>query len=586
MIRSESYLVSNQQMNFFRRHTFFNINKKDVPVAPLVVLLFVFLLVQWTTQSDYGITWDSGIGELYLGDKYLRFYATGDLDYLDPKKDNIELYDRPDHPDFYRDGNSYSRHKAYELSGFSHTVSALTKHVFYTLTGILDPIDAHYIAITLFMIVLSVAIYFSIYPLYGGYAAITSLLFLICHPRFYMHLHTNLKDVGVACMIGVTILMFRHAILKRHPWKIIACAVVAGLALATKANALFIAPIVLPWFLYVLYQRRSEAQKPVLRLGELMALLVFPLVVAVVWVLAWPIMLDDFPSNIVKYFSWLIDQGVGGPDHWNSRPFELVLFATPIAFHIAFLSGVIVLVFQQFKTRRNLEFVILIFFWLLIPILRVSVPTAKDFNGIRHWLAYLPAYSMIAGIGVSAVIRWIGRFKIGRNHFIAVMLVAVLILPTVYWNVTRHPFQVVYYSPLIGRIKGAMAAKRGDSSTDYWGSSYRQGYKWINDQVEQGAIITSGVAPHLVRLMAKTRLRDDLSYMDFPQVIELLKKHKLENPCYVMYVRIPSRIRKMPYLEKLDQLLDPSYEIVVDGVPILTVLKLELNEEQYTSVFD
>ena len=45
--------------------------------------------------------------------------------------------------------------------------------------------------------------------------------------------------------------------------------------------------------------------------------------------------------------------------------------------------------------------------------------------------------------------------------------------------VRNHPNQLVYYSPLVGRLAGAQA-KGYPQATDYWGNAYLQGTHWLN----------------------------------------------------------------------------------------------------------
>ena len=48
----------------------------DNSIVRYFLPLFVigFLAVHWVTLKDYGLTWDSALGEIYLGDKYFHYF--------------------------------------------------------------------------------------------------------------------------------------------------------------------------------------------------------------------------------------------------------------------------------------------------------------------------------------------------------------------------------------------------------------------------------------------------------------------------------------------------------------------------------
>jgi hypothetical protein len=111
-------------------------------------------------------------------------------------------------------------------------------------------------------------------------------------------------------------------------------------------------------------------------------------------------------------------------------------------------------------TRREIA---LLAFMVVFPPLCQVIGHGPAFTGMRHFLFVLPPLAVLAGTGFDALITALeGRVQI-LAHAASATLAAVLL-----WNVgllvALHPDQYLYYSPLVGGLRGA--AQRYD--TDYW----------------------------------------------------------------------------------------------------------------------
>jgi hypothetical protein len=105
----------------------------------------------------------------------------------------------------------------------------------------------------------------------------------------------------------------------------------------------------------------------------------------------------------------------------------------------------------------------LVLFMALFPVVCEVVDRGPAFTGMRHFLFVVPLFAALAGIGFDWLIeagsrrrRWIAA---GAAAAIAIAIVSNAVL-----LVRLHPYQYLYYNPLIGGLEGAQRR----FATDYW----------------------------------------------------------------------------------------------------------------------
>jgi hypothetical protein len=202
--------------------------------------------------------------------------------------------------------------------------------------------------------------------------------------------------------------------------------------------------------------------------------------------------------------------------------------------------------------------------WMLVPILRNSVPGAWNFDGIRHFYEFLPAAALVAAVGGATLVRLASE---RRRLLAAFALAAVTALNMGEAIVRYHPHETAYFNRLAGGLAGA--ARRFPQATDYWGSSYRQGLEWLNRNADPESALYVPVHPHIVALVRGHWLRHRLRLIEREDYEPALASGR---PVYVMFVT-----RSEFYDEIAQECVRtrrPVYEIVVDGHPILLVYRL------------
>jgi hypothetical protein len=102
-------------------------------------------------------------------------------------------------------------------------------------------------------------------------------------------------------------------------------------------------------------------------------------------------------------------------------------------------------------------------FAALFPVACHVISQGPAFSGLRHFLFVLPPVAVLAGVGFDAALTWIEA----RRRVLAMAayagLAAWLIWPASVL-VRLHPYEYLYFNPLVGGLQGA--ALRYD--TDYW----------------------------------------------------------------------------------------------------------------------
>ncbi|MGB7257643.1 MAG: hypothetical protein WBD48_06150, partial [Pseudolabrys sp.] len=114
------------------------------------------------------------------------------------------------------------------------------------------------------------------------------------------------------------------------------------------------------------------------------------------------------------------------------------------------------------ENKRRGETALLAFI-AIFPVLCEVVDRGPAFTGLRHFLFVVPVFAALAGIGFD---RLLTRLEARRRILAAGLLTA--ISAALVWNaatlVRLHPYEYLYYNPLVGGLKGAA----GLYATDYW----------------------------------------------------------------------------------------------------------------------
>jgi hypothetical protein len=559
--------------------------KRRLAFAALAMLMVLSLEA---FASQYGLTWDESQGDLFFGERYWAYWVERDPAHLDFTQSTIEHFEQPGYIDL---NLSPCRALPQMFYPFANTLSAGLHGLLHRALGVLAPIPAyHAVNLVLFAILVwNLACYLD--RDLGLAAALGGAVLLLAHPRFIAHLQFNIKDIPTTCLFGLAVLHFATALEKRQATRLILVAVLVGIGTATKANCVFLAVVFLAMLAFDLKpftrERLDSMSWPFVT-----ALATMPVVALVAYYFAWPQAWGDFLQVWQAHVREVLAQGYREPARgFHFGAWRAVAITTPPVVLVFAALGVAQAA-RWWVRRVSLRPMLVMFgAWLLVPLVRVTLPGLVDFDGIRHFLEFWPAFAVFAMFGVRFTIVSLraatARFLEAREPRLSrVLTLAVLLsagLPPLLASVRTHPYQIAYFNALVGGLGGAQA--RGEiDATDYWAASYLQGMRWLSVHAERPGLVVVPVASHVAQLYEKLLFPPDLRLLKLTRAdrSEVSPKN-LRNfrtlvaspdrpPVYVMFVT-----RESWYNAIVEDTLRGGAEVLrleVDGGVILRVFRL------------
>ncbi len=423
---------------------------------------------------------------------------------------------------------------------------------------------------TVFFLALTVA--FWTYRNFGLIPSIVAAMSLVLNPLVFSEAHFNVKDPILMSFFGLAILSFWYGFSRSKSPYILLSAILAGLALGTKFNTLFLPIILAPWVLFILIQRlqnKKSNQFGLLNLiggsRMLVSILAYPFIVlGILYIFSPYLWIDPIGHfmEIVNYYKSIGKEPltpemsrflVAG---WNTYPLVWILYTTPLPILVLFLTGLLRSVFLSFK-KDNIS--VLILLWFLVPIIRVMWPGANIYGGVRQIMEFIPAMAILSGIGTLYLVKKGGRLT-------SILIITSFLLVALEL-ISIHPNENVYFNLLINGLQGAKKFNMPSWGNSY-GNVYLQGIKWLNENVEPNAKLALPI--NYISAIPRFKLRSDIDLDNYHfSGLNRDKEYAME-----MDFDWPLRSRyKYSYYEIF---LDPVYQVSVNGVPILKIWKNDL----------
>lgn len=553
--------------------------KKTVLLALVVSL--IFFLVQLITIKDYGISWDEPI-HFFRGQAYLNYFLTGDADYNSLLKSNSKSY--------YQDPSQSAQYFFKNDSGhppINGELAALLNYIFYQKLNVLGDIDSYH----LFNILCSAFLVFVVVAFAcevgGFFTGIVSGLALITYPLFFSEAHFNIKDPVETAFFAACIWTFWKSIVKGLNWKWLFLSIVFfALALGTKFNILFLPFILVPWlFMYYIKNREMFSLRKLVKNKLFILIFVLaPVIVVVIFFGSWPYLWQDPIQNLLNIIKYYLDIGTNGrgqlsyllPYGFNLFPIFWIIITTP---PIVLILSIIGMIYALFKIKEKNFVLFLWLLWLLVPILRVSLPNTSIYGGVRQIMEYIPAMALLSGVGANWIWQtFFRRFKVKGG--ITAVLIVFLFIPHIISLIKFHPNENVYFNFLVGGLSGAQR-----KNVPYWGNSfgnaYLQAVKWLNINAKPGSklALIQGTAVNVPKIYIDSNISFSNSYWsginrDGEYLLELT--HQGNEIAYLFA------------WDYVNTVLNPVYEVKVDGVSIAKIWKNDIahSKDEYKTETD
>lgn len=534
------------------------------------------LVAGFASLHQYNATWDEAVGDLFFGQRYLSFFTSFDSKYLEFMANPYPAGYKPDL------GSAPFRWRPWEHYPVASTLATISSRIFSAL-GLLDPFDGYHAFNLLFGAAFLIFFYRLLEKNAGTLTALGATLLLFLSPRIFGDLMANVKDISEMIFFSVTVATFAIALERHSPRLLLLAGVLLGLALGTKANALFIPPIVM---LYVLLRRfggasnASPTERPTDAPGSPLKLLVWLLIAfalgVAVFFLVWPYLWSNPYDALRRNLRYIMLRKQLTPQWETSSPFAMIGMTMPPSFLVAFAIGLVPLS-RRVRKREPLALVLVSI--LAVVCVRLAVPSAVNFDGIRHFLELFPAMAAVGGMGIAFLVDGISS-RVQRPALVTTALLAAFIGPIAVAEVHVHPFESAYWNTFAGGIEGAMRSQIPQAG-DYWAGSYRLGMNWLNEHAEPNALLAVPIAEHAVRIVAPYRLRRDIALIHITTPSNAKVKHEVldqfyaashTRPAYVMFVFRQDWANEVVFDSVRN--FQPVAVWRLDGVPLLAIFRI------------
>ena len=432
---------------------------------------------------------------------------------------------------------------------------------------------AHHLPVPLFVAALVVAMAMWMARRAGPLAAIAAVRGLLTSPRFFADAIHNLKDAPEAALYVLAWFATARAVerMTLRAWAL--AAVAAAAALAQKANALFLAPQGLAWLLIAARAPapsgpEGDASDAPRRRPLWLGLAVdFALFVALYFALSPQLWIDPV-DHVARMYRHILESGnrvtsnallVDGDASSGGVSFEcaaLVLWTTPPLVLVLALVGL----FTRRLSVRDRAFLLI---GVAVPVGRNLLPGSVNFDGVRHYLEFMPCLALLAGAGTDAVVRALAR-PLATAHaraaaFVRAGALALLVVPGAVAVARTTPTG----SPTQRVRRRTPGARRAPSRRDRLLGQQLPGGDCSGRPRGTGAVVDAA-SPRSCPV-AHYKLRPDLK-------LARLGRNAPQSPLYVMYVTRRSWYDRT--LRELDATAAPVHQIEVDGAPILRIVRI------------
>jgi hypothetical protein len=493
------------------------------------------------------VTWDEAVGDLFFGQRYFSFFTTFDARYLDFRAD-------PYPPGYVPDVRaSFLRIRPWEHYPVASTLATAASRLFMAL-HLLDPFDGYHAFNVLLAAAFLIVFYRFVEDGAERIAAIAATLLLFLAPRIAADTLSNVKDYAEMVFFSAALILLWRAVERDCLPLLFASGIVAGLALGTKANALFLPPIALAFTLWRGVSKRAVA-----------FLAIWLAVMGLVFFASWPYLWNHPIDAIVRNAHYLLLRQTYIRPSDTAGPFAMIALTTPPVFLLAIAVGLVPL---AQRLRRRDSFAILLACWIGVVALRLMAPASVNFDGVRHFLELFPPLAAVAGLGVASFGRW------------KALAAAVAVVPVAIALAFVHPFETTYWNVFAGGLDGAMRRQIPQAS-DYWAASYRVGLRWLDEHAPPNALLAVPIAEHTVRMVAPFRLRGDIHLVHLtnpwsPRIdqnaLAALRQASAQRPVYVMFVFRRDWSNEL-MVESINRY--PRVQVwQVDGAPVLAIFRM------------
>jgi len=407
-------------------------------------------------------------------------------------------------------------------------------------------------------------VYLSLVGTYGSTAGLAASFSLLLMPRVFLHAHLANLDIPMAAIWVLTMYLFWQAITKQGWLWTILTGLAFGIGLGTKLNALLMPLVWGAWFL--LWRREKGVLAKIVLIGALGS---------AVFLAIWPWLYHDTLERLAYYiamgyrFNQTLQYYLGrtGRSPWH-YPFVLTIAVVPLTITVAYLIGIA----RVLKTRTSSLLGYYVLLNAVIPFLTAASGLQAAYSGERHFMPVFPYLAMLAGIGFVSVLEIVRKSLSRRaaNHralaqgLLIAGLAVLLYVPPLVSIVKFHPYELSYYSEIVGGLPGAVQL---GLETTFWCESYKDCLPYLNAHLPEGASIWVDQPFALRAYQEDEMLRQDLRITGW----DVISPYACD---YALVQMRETGFTDVPELLDLVEQYEPEFTVSVEGVPLAMVYRL------------
>ena len=453
---------------------------KIVPITLLIILLSVAFLSVFTLANQFGITVD------------------------EPEENNFAPYVLKWYDTLGKDTSFmtvYPTSNIQEHGAIVDVIIAEAQRVFG------NQWQTRAIVTGLFAFLGIVAIALCGFELGGWWAAFLAALSLWLYPRFFGAMFNNAKDVpftsAMILVLWVVLLFARQWDTKRkYLFNSVLLGFLIGFAEAVRIVAIFwyviIGVLFVGWWLY----NGRDTIKEKLVLANLGKQTLAGTLIAVISLLTmtalWPYIALDPIHNlyhaiiVMSKYPWSATVPFAGHVYqaYNLSRFYIpgwLLVGSPPAILFFAVIGGLFACTTLIKNKLRETKIVVIGLTLLLPLGVMMYLRVTLYDGMRQFLFLVPPLLLLGVYGFIRLFDLLARKKQTLVIVAFVLLALATQVQVVYDMVQLHPYEYMYFSPLIGGVSSA----NGNYDMDYWGVCNKPAADWLAQNYKQYSTASS-----------------------------------------------------------------------------------------------
>lgn len=502
------------------------ITKKALLNVVGVGITILYLMASLITLQDYGVTWD------------FTYHFNAGLWHLKQSLTATNFIMGPSPP-------------------LSDTLPTLGNILFAREFKLL-PWDVAYNLYSTLLGSLGIGIlYFFVKELTGNWKiALFSSISLAFLPRYFGHLHNNMKDIPQAVFFTLALWFFWRLFKQPTVRNLILASIGFALSFNSKVNGIFV-PIIAGVFMVMSLRPKAH------QLFRILYFISAPLFALALW---WPFW-DNPVARVLEtshsyststtnmpllYFGKIVYSGNDIPWHY---PFGLLGVTTPVVLLISAVLGFLIVVR---KTISGDQKYLLLLLWFLLPSLRYFKPHMIVIDDVRHFMELLFPLAVFSGIGLN----FFSNKLLSKGKFLFLVFNLSLVTYLLFNTFKYHPYQTSYYNELVGGIKGA----EGKFDIEFWCHSYKELSRYINTVSPQRTTLAVSMCPDIAKLYLRSDLVINNDNMAGAEPADYEKAN---------FAVIMNRQSFFDWYGVRDYLKDkkPLFSVSKEGIPLVSVYK-------------